>query len=129
MQLCVSSSSGSGSEVAAITSLKNSLFVRTSLFLICVCLAMSTFALKVLHSYYASKGFTLTERQHPQNSSAVKAMFADLDKIHWSVITELQQNAQDSSLAKTFAKTTYTKEQAKITQAVQDDPGEISLRL
>ena len=68
VQLCGNSSS----DVVAILSSSLS----------CVCPAlivtMSSFALKVLHAYYAAEGFTLTKRQHPQHSDAIKAVFADL---------------------------------------------------
>ena len=54
-------------------------------------------------------------------------MFADLDKIHWSVMSELQQTARDSSLKTTFAATTFTQEQSTGVEAVQEDPSQNQL--
>ena len=99
-QSCVSSSGKHGSDVVAITALRKPLSLSTRFSLkgsvFDDCFAMTSLAVKVLHSYYAARGFTLTERRQPEGSHEFKAMFADLDKIHWSVMSELQQTARDS---------------------------------
>ena len=128
MQSCVSSSGRHSSDVVAITALRKPLSLSTRFSLrgsvFDDCFAMTSLAVKVLHSYYAARGFTLTERRQPEGSNEFKAMFADLDKIHWSVMSELQQTARDPSIKTTFVATTFTQEQSTGVEAVQEDPSQ-----